>query len=98
MAVPKDRAQADFDFHLVLTEATQNFVFVNIVKMTFNLIMATHDRIYSLLSDKDAFLHEHQEIYEAILNHDGEGAARSSSRHIERIYRTLQEALALEGP
>ena len=97
MAVPKDRAQADFDFHLVLTEATQNFVFVNIVKMTFNLIMATHDRIYSLLSDKDAFLHEHQEIYEAILNHDGEGAARSSSRHIERIYRTLQEALALEG-
>ena len=98
MSIAKDRAQADFDFHLVLTEATQNFVFVNIVKMTFNLIMATHDRIYSLLSDKDAFLHEHREIYDAILNHDGDGAMRASSRHIERIYRTLQEALALEGP
>jgi GntR family transcriptional repressor for pyruvate dehydrogenase complex len=90
------RAQSDFDFHLAMAEATQNFVFTNIVKMEFNLIMATHERIYSLLADKEAFLCEHQSIYEAILDHDIEKASREARGHIERIYRTLQEAMALE--
>jgi len=66
------------------------------VKMTFNLIMATHERIYSLLSDKEAFLNEHRAIYEAITDHDVSGAQSLAADHIERIYKTLQEALALE--
>jgi GntR family transcriptional repressor for pyruvate dehydrogenase complex len=90
------RSQNDFDFHLMLAEATRNFVFINIVKMTFNLIMATHERIYSLLVDKEAFFNEHQAIYEAILDHDVARAQSLAAGHIERIYRTLQEALALE--
>jgi GntR family transcriptional repressor for pyruvate dehydrogenase complex len=90
------RSQNDFDFHLMLAEATRNFVFINIVKMTFNLIMATHERIYSLLLDKEAFFNEHQAIYEAIIDHDVARAQSLAAGHIERIYRTLQEALALE--
>jgi GntR family transcriptional repressor for pyruvate dehydrogenase complex len=90
------RSQADFDFHLVLAESTHNFVFINIVKMTFNLIMATHERIYSLLADKEAFLNEHEAIYEAITDHDVQKAQSLAAGHIERVYRTLQEALALE--
>jgi GntR family transcriptional repressor for pyruvate dehydrogenase complex len=90
------RSQSDFDFHLALAESTHNFVFINIVKMTFNLIMATHDRIYSLLADKEAFLKEHQEIYDAIIDHDVARAQTLSASHIERVYKTLQEALALE--
>ena len=90
------RSQDDFDFHLVLSEATRNFVFINIVKMTFNLIMATHERIYSLLSDKEAFLNEHRAIYEAITDHDVAAAQALAAGHIERIYKTRQEALALE--
>ncbi|KUK56773.1 MAG: GntR domain protein, partial [Synergistales bacterium 53_16] len=89
-------AQFDFDFHLLLAEATHNFIFVNIVKMTFNLIMATHERIYSLLSDKQAFLNEHRLIYDAIVDHDMAGAAALATRHIDRVYKTLQESLALE--
>ncbi len=64
------RAQCDYDFHLLLAEATHNFIFVNIVKITFNLIMATHERIYSLLDDKELFLKEHNQIYQAILSRD----------------------------
>ena len=69
-------------------------VFVNIVKMTFNLIMATHDRIYcsdrtpSARTPGDLRGHpEPRRRGRPLLN-----------RHIERIYRTLQEALALGGP
>ena len=40
---PNQRAQSDFDFHLARAEATHNFVFVNITRMNFVLIMATHD-------------------------------------------------------
>jgi GntR family transcriptional repressor for pyruvate dehydrogenase complex len=58
--------------------------------------MATHERIYTLLTDKEAFLNEHRAIYDAIIDHDVAKASELSARHIERIYRTLQESLALE--
>ena len=94
LALPRDRAQADFDFHLVLAEATHNFVFVNITRMNFDLILATHDRIYNRLDDKGAFLNEHREMYDAILDHDAERAREAASRHIDRIYRTLHKGIA----
>ena len=94
LALPRDRAQADFDFHLVLAEATHNFVFVNITRMNFDLILATHERIYNLLDDKGAFLNEHREMYDAILDHDAERAREAASRHIDRIYRTLHKGIA----
>ena len=88
------RAQSDFDFHLILAEATHNFVFVNLTRMNFDLIMATHDRIYNLLDDKDAFLQEHKMMYDAILDHDMEKARDMAAQHIDRIYRTLHRGLA----
>ncbi len=91
------RAQLDFDFHLAMAEATHNFVFSNIVKLMFNLIMTTHDRIYGLLHNKEAFLNEHRALYEAILDHDAERARSEASSHIDRVYKTLQESLALEA-
>ena len=88
------RAQSDFDFHLILAEATHNFVFVNLTRMNFDLIMATHDRIYNLLNDKDAFLQEHKMMYDAILDHDMEKARDMAAQHIDRIYRTLHRGIA----
>ena len=88
------RARHDVDFHLALAEATHNFVFVSISRRNFELIMATHDRIYNLLDDLDAFLLEHRAIYEAVLDHDVERARRAASEHMERIYRTLLKGIA----
>lgn len=88
------RAQSDFDFHLALAEATHNFVFVNITRMNFNLIMATHDKIYNLLEDKDAFLREHHLMYEAILDHNVDMARETAANHIDRIYKTLHKGIA----
>ena len=90
------RAQCDYDFHLVLAESTHNFIFVNIVKMTFNLIMATHERIYTLLDDKEIFLREHEEMYDAIVVRDLERVARLMKAHVQRVYKTLQNVIALE--
>ena len=93
---PNQRAQSDFDFHLALAEATHNFVFVNITRMNFDLIMATHDKIYNLLDDKEAFLAEHREMYEAILDHNVELAREMASNHIDRIYKTLHKGIAAQ--
>ncbi len=93
---PNLRAQADFDFHLALAEATHNFVFVNITRMNFDLIMATHDKIYNLLEDKDAFLLEHRSMYEAILDHNVELAREMAANHIDRIYKTLHRGIAAQ--
>ena len=94
LSSPDERARVDFDFHLLLAEATHNFVFINLTRMNFDLISATHERIYKLLGDKDAFLNEHREIYEAVLVHDVEKAREAASRHIDRIYRTLHRGIA----
>ena len=93
---PNQRAQSDFDFHLALAEATHNFVFVNITRMNFDLIMATHDKIYNLLDDKEAFLAEHREMYEAVLDHNVELAREMASNHIDRIYKTLHKGIAAQ--
>jgi len=93
---PSQRAQADFDFHLALAEATHNFVFVNITRMNFDLIQATHDKIYGLLEDKEAFLQEHRSMYEAILDRNVELARDMASRHIDRIYKTLHQGIAAQ--
>lgn len=93
---PNSRAESDFDFHLVLAEATHNFVFVNITRMNFDLIMATHDKIYNLLDDKDAFLLEHRAIYDAILDRSVERAREAAALHIDRIYRTLHRGIAAQ--
>lgn len=88
------RAQFDVDFHLALAEATHNFIFVSVTRRNFELIMATHDRIYNLLDDLDAFLLEHRAIYEAVLDHDPERARIAASEHMDRIYRTLLRGIA----
>ena len=88
------RAQYDFDFHLALAEATHNFVFVGITRRDFELVMATHDRIYNLLDDQDAFLIEHRAIYEAVLEHDASRARQAMTEHMDRIYRTLLKGIA----
>lgn len=88
------RAQFDFDFHMALAEATHNFIFISVTRRNFELIMATHDRIYNLLDDQDAFLLEHRAIYEAVLDRDPERARRISSEHMDRIYRTLLKGIA----
>lgn len=93
---PKRRAQADFEFHLALAEATHNFVFVNITRMNFDLILATHDKIYKLLEDREAFLQEHRGMYEAILDHNVELARDRAARHIDRIYKTLHKGIAAQ--
>ena len=93
---PNQRAQSDFDFHLALAEATHNFVFVNITRMNFDLIMATHDKIYNLLEDKDAFLLEHRSMYEAILDHNVDLARETAANHIDRIYKTLHRGIAAQ--
>jgi GntR family transcriptional repressor for pyruvate dehydrogenase complex len=91
------RAENDFEFHLAMAEATQNFIFVNIVRMEFNLIMATHKQIYGNLEDKGAFVAEHEELYEAITMRDAERASGAASLHIDRIYRALIGAYAMSG-
>lgn len=93
---PERRAQADFEFHLALAEATHNFVFVNITRLNFDLILATHDKIYKLLEDKEAFLQEHHSMYEAILDHDTELAREKAAKHIDRIYKTLHRGIAAQ--
>jgi GntR family transcriptional repressor for pyruvate dehydrogenase complex len=91
------RAECDYDFHLLMAEATHNFIFVNIMKMMFNLVMVTHERIYGLLADKEIFLREHDAIYNAVLGRDIRKASKLMTDHVWRVYRTLQDGIALEG-
>jgi GntR family transcriptional repressor for pyruvate dehydrogenase complex len=52
--------------------------------------------IYGALEDKLAFVSEHEELYEAILDHDVARASGAATKHIERIYKTLMSAVAMQ--
>ncbi|MDR3076252.1 MAG: hypothetical protein LBU26_03035 [Synergistaceae bacterium] len=52
--------------------------------------------MYRALEDKEAFVSEHEALYEAITMRDAERASGVASLHIDRIYRTLLGAFAMK--
>ncbi len=89
----KKRAQKDCEFHLAVARCTHNFIFINLVKDYFGLLMNVHEKIYPVLTDKTSFIKEHQQIYKHILNKDPQQAKRWAEKHLKRIISMLKEGL-----
>lgn len=82
---PKEKVDADSSFHLVLAEATQNFVFVSM--METNLNMVRRIRMQTLTS-RERYLQslaEHQAIFAAVKNGKAEEAAEAMRHHLKML-------------
>ncbi|WP_104203994.1 FadR/GntR family transcriptional regulator [Billgrantia saliphila] len=92
-------SQADFNFHMVIAEATGNDMFPQILEsihidiekaMTMALSItksASQERI-------DRVLGEHRMIYESIEQNDAEGARLAMRHHINRVRKRVTDNLS----
>lgn len=82
---PDEKVDADSNFHLALAEATQNFVFVSLMKT--NLSMYRPVRKQTLQSEEryEQSLQEHRAILNAVKRKDTQAAVDAMNVHLHHI-------------
>jgi GntR family transcriptional repressor for pyruvate dehydrogenase complex len=82
---PDENVEIDSSFHLAIAEATQNFVFVSMMKA--NLSMSRQVRKQTLSSEERYLLslEEHRAILKAVKNKDGKESIKATCLHLQNI-------------
>lgn len=76
---------ADANFHVALAEATQNFVYVSMIKLNLNMYRQVRKQTLHIPYRTEAALSEHIEIFEAVKNKDADGAKRAMCEHLKQL-------------
>ncbi|WP_368654866.1 FadR/GntR family transcriptional regulator [Ornithinibacillus sp. 4-3] len=79
----------DHNFHLTLAEATQNFVFVSLMKSNLNMINQTRKQILGSHKRYEEALREHQLIFEMIKEGNSSGAVHAITDHLQTLRAEL---------
>lgn len=79
----------DFNFHLILAEASHNFVFVSMMKSTLNMINKVRKQILGSEERYEEAVREHEVIFELVKERHAPAAAQAMADHL----RTLKEKI-----
>lgn len=87
---------ADARFHLAIAEASHNAVLLHTIKGLFDLlkrnVVTNIGGMYAQRGEtRDMLMHQHQELFEAIVAGHAEEARAISSRHIHYVQEVLAE-------
>lgn len=82
---PEERVDEDGNFHLALAEATQNFVFVSLMKSNLNMIRQVRKRTLHSQDRYQKSLNEHLIILEAVRNGESIKAVEAILNHLNHI-------------
>ena len=74
-------AQADLDFHLAVSKATKNPIFIKVNSIIKDVLSVSMEGIVRALGKHDG-LHYHRKIIDAIKKRDGEEAKRLMEEHV----------------
>ena len=80
----------DLDFHLAIAECSQNPIISNLLLTSRKLVRYISKTGLVSLEHLNQIYEEHTRIYEAILNHDAESAARLMLRHLDASKQRYQ--------
>lgn len=93
---PAQEAAADAEFHLAIYEAAHNLVMAQVMRRVFDMLKVGvfYDRIdlYRRRGVRDAFLRQHQAIWQAIASGNPEAARSMAEAHINSTEEALREA------
>lgn len=90
-----DRVSHDFAFHRAIAEASHNPVFKAMLMIVIPDIMTIYQRD-RICAPNMAVLEEHQKMFDAIKNKDGELAAQLMTEHLKGVLEFAKQKL-LEG-
>ncbi len=93
--ISKEFAEADFDFHMTITDGSKNQFVHKIMKIMYSLFARYQYESNSVIGPKSG-VEEHKMIFQAIEQRDAEMASLLLKRHIQRSKRDLLASLSNE--
>lgn len=89
----KLNTELDQKFHSKITEASENFLLINILNTISSIIDSfisdARFRIMENSDNREALIHQHEAIYRALSQHDPNSAAEEMKKHLEFINKTI---------
>lgn len=80
------------DFHISVFSAYEQPILVAYIQQLRNMV-APYNRLYlDLVDGKEEAWADHRQIYEACVRQDGESAKFETKRHLNRVFRRLEES------
>ncbi len=79
----------DRDFHLSIARASHNFIFVNLVKMEFDLLENIREKTWKIPGRKQEQYLEHLEICKYIKEHNSKRAVEAMQFHLNNIRKAI---------
>lgn len=76
---------ADAHFHVALAEATQNFVYVSMIKLNLNMYRQVRKQTLKIPYRTEEAFAEHTEILEAVKRSDADGAKQAMLAHLQKL-------------
>lgn len=86
---PELEVSADNNFHVVIAEATHNYVFVSMMENNVNMIRQVRRKVMKNPARYKESLKEHTEILEAIKKRDKALAVEKTKRHLEKLKNSI---------
>lgn len=83
-------AHADLEFHLTITKATKNPIFIKVNTIIRDILNASMEGIVRALGIRDG-LHYHRQILQALQKRDASKAEQLMRDHVERTIQRLKD-------
>lgn len=91
---PMDEAHADADFHLSITEASQNMVLLHVTRGLFkvlqNSIKHNLDKLYTIPRVFEPLSAQHEKLMQAVIKGKPEAARQAAQDHMVFVEESLQ--------
>jgi len=83
------KTESDTEFHLAISGASHNFVFVNIMKLHLDLLKETREKTQQIPGRREERWREHQAILQTIKEHDTKKAGEAMLKHLRNVREVL---------
>ncbi|AEV39348.1 transcriptional regulatory protein [Pseudovibrio sp. FO-BEG1] len=95
--------EADEEFHLLIAEATQNSVLVDMVRNLWQQRTRSKmwDKLHERIFDntyREEWLNDHQDILDALQRRDPQAAKQAMWQHLENVKKRLMELSDVDDP
>jgi GntR family transcriptional regulator, transcriptional repressor for pyruvate dehydrogenase complex len=87
----EEKTELDTEFHLAIARASHNFVFINIMRLHFDLLKDTREKTWQIPGRKEEQEEEHRAIFEAMKEHNPQKAANAMLNHLRNIREVVTE-------
>jgi len=81
--------ESDTEFHLAIARASHNFVFTNVMRLHLDLLKETRGKTWQITGRREKQYQEHQEILQAIKEHDTKKAGEAMFKHLRKVREVL---------